>query len=84
VAEDALCLYVLSTEANDLGTKGLLSGRRSLKSIARLATFVSTVRYLGIEVDDALHIAGQIELWSLNPTYPGGDRSLEAGCFPDV
>src|SRR2546429_4459485 len=44
-------------------------GRRLLKSIARLATFVpssfysviqnwvSTVRYLGIEVDDALHIA---------------------------
>jgi site-specific recombinase XerC len=30
----------------------------------------STVRYLGIEVDDALHIAGQIELEPSNPTYP--------------
>lgn len=29
-----------------------------------------TVRYLGIEVDDALHIAEQIELWSSNPAYP--------------
>jgi site-specific recombinase XerC len=28
----------------------------------------STVRYLGIEVDDALHIAEQIE--PSNPTYP--------------
>jgi hypothetical protein len=31
-----------------------------------------TVRYLGIEVDDALHIAEQIELQSSNPAYPGG------------
>ena len=32
----------------------------------------STVRYLGIEVDDALHIAEQIELQSSNPPIPGG------------
>lgn len=44
----------------------------------------SSVRYLGIEVVDALHIAEQIELWSSNPTYPGGDRSLEVDCFPDA
>jgi hypothetical protein len=30
----------------------------------------STVRYLGIEVDDALSIAEQIELWSLACHYP--------------
>jgi site-specific recombinase XerC len=35
----------------------------------------STVRYLGIEVDDALHIAEQIELQSSNPAArPLGGR----------
>jgi len=44
-----------------LPTVQLLLGRTKLES---------TVRYLGIEVDDALHIAEQIEIESSNPTYP--------------
>src|SRR6202043_2629987 len=55
---------------------------RAVQLLLRHTRLESTVRYLGIEVDDALHIAEQIELWSSNPTYPGGDLSLEVDCFP--
>ena len=46
----------------------------------------STVHYLGIEVDSALHIAERIELQLSNPTYPPvvTGRSLEIHCCPDA
>jgi hypothetical protein len=43
----------------------------------------STVRYLGIEVDDALHIAEQIELSSSNPPIPGGRLRANKLEFPE-
>ena len=55
---------------------------RAVQLLLRHTKLESSVRYLGIEVVDALHIAEQIELWSSNPTYPGGDLSLEVDCFP--
>jgi len=40
MAEDPLCLYVLSIEGNDLGTKGCSSARRNLLSRNTFGPFV--------------------------------------------
>ena len=42
-----------------------------------------TVRYLWMEVDDALHIAEQIELSSSNPPIPGGRLRANKLEFPE-
>jgi len=42
----------------------------------------STVRYLGIEVDDALEISEQIEIWSCPGGCPKKAFDATGGCFP--
>jgi hypothetical protein len=46
---------------------------RAIQSLLGHSKLESTVRYLGIEVDDALEMAEQTEVC---PTRPGGDGTL--------
>jgi site-specific recombinase XerD len=42
----------------------------------------STVRYLGIKVDDALSIAEQVEIWDARAERTSSARSISAGLGP--
>ena len=65
-----------------IGLESVSYGTRKTGNLRSVQPFLghtkleSTVRYLGIEVDDALQIAEQIEPWSATPASHSQLRSL--------